>query len=335
MLGDAASFWTQFRADRQALAAAVAARYPLMSRSYVDYYVSSLGAIEGNPQVLLYVESDLGAPARALALVDALTGGGVQVAGARCLDVGCSNGALLLAARSRGAGACLGIDTSDDRLESARMVCAGSDIELRRADARASLPGRFDLVFCTDVLEHVPGWPRVVERIAEALAPGGSAFVSLHNAGHRQSVLSEPHHGVPGLTLLPAAEAAPLWERVRSALGSTLDYDVYEWPSYAELWELARGLGCTATPWADSEWMDNRFWAGYREQCGALQAEVAAALDRLALPAAVAERLRAAVAAHCERRIAAHERFEQNPADPLALYMVYYAQPINVLLRRA
>ena len=69
----------------------------------------------------------------------------------------------------------------DRRLVSARMVCAGSGIEFLQADAREEELGRqFDLILCTDVLEHVPGWPRVIERIAEALAPAGAAFVSVN-----------------------------------------------------------------------------------------------------------------------------------------------------------
>ena len=159
MLNDATAFWEQFRADLQPLVQAVAARYPLVPRSYIERFTSGLRAIEGNPQVLTYIESDLGAIGRSLVLIDILIAGGIRVAGSHCLDVGCSNGALLRAARARGAGRCLGLDTSEERLVSARMVCADSGVDFLRADAREELPGEFDLILCTDVLEHVPGGP--------------------------------------------------------------------------------------------------------------------------------------------------------------------------------
>jgi len=335
VLNDATAFWEQFRTDLQPLVQAVAARYPLGPRPYVERFFSGLRALEGNPQVLTYVESDLGALGRSLALIDILTAGGVRVSGARCLDVGCSNGALLRAAKARGAGRCLGLDTSEERLVSARMVCADSGVEFLKADAREELPDEFDLILCTDVLEHVPGWARVVERIAKALAPAGAAFISLHNSRHPTTILSEPHYGIPGLSLLPFSEAAPLWARVRGALGNALDYDVYEWPSYTELATIARSLGFTPTPWTDSAWMRAPFWHGYQDRRDALLCNVATALDRLTLPPADASHLLRAVSSYCELLVQNHERFERTVNNRLEFYMLYYAQPINVLLRQA
>ena len=132
-------------------------------------------------------------------------------------------------------------------------------------------------------------------RIAKALAPDGAAFISLHNSRHPTSILSEPHYGIPGLSLLPFSEAAPLWARLRGDLGNTLDYDVYEWPSYADLETMARSVGFTASPWTDSEWMSAPFWQGYRDRRDALLRDVAAALRQLKLPAADAARLLATV----------------------------------------
>jgi len=335
VLNDATAFWKQFRADLQPLIQATAARYPLVPRPYVARYISGLRAIEDNPQVLTYVESDLGAIGRSLALIDILIAGGVRVAGARCLDVGCSNGALLRAAKARGAGRCLGLDTSEDRLVSARMLCAGSGVEFLQADAREELPGEFDLILCTDVLEHVPGWGRVVERIAKALAPNGAAFISLHNSRHPTTIMSEPHYALPALSLLPCSEAAPLWGRVREALGSTLDYDVYDWPSYADLETMARNVGLTPTPWTDSEWMDAPFWHSYRDRLDALLHNVADALRQSKIPSADATRLLATATSYGELFVQDHERFERAPRERLNFYMIYYAQPINVLLRRA
>lgn len=333
-LSDAATFWTQFSARPGSLTDTLAQTYPLVPRPYVERFMSALSLIEGDPQVLTYVESDLGAIGRAQSLIDVLIGGGVRVEGARCLDIGCSNGALLRAARARGASRCVGIDISDERLVSARMVCGDDAVELLVADARRGLPGEFDLVLCTDVLEHVPEWRDVLAQIAGALAPCGAAWISLHNARHRSSVLSEPHFGVPGLCLLPADEAAPLWERVRERLGNRLAYDVFEWPSFADIDAAAASLGLTRAPWTDIEWMTASFWKDVAARWGDLERDVAAAFDRLGLPPDDARRLDQAVREYGARLLDDHARFDPDADDRLGFYMRYYAQPLNVLLRR-
>src|SRR5262249_20835713 len=160
--------------------------------------------------------------------------------------------------------------------------------EFVEGDARDELPKDFDLIFCVDVLEHVPGWSRVIDRIADALVPGGAAFVSIHNAQHPASVLSEPHYGLPGLTLLPHQDARACWEQVRGALGNTLDYEVYEWPSHATLRAAAQGLGLTVAPLTGVEWMKERFWEGHVERRTKLEDDVAAALQRMPVPGAEA-----------------------------------------------
>jgi SAM-dependent methyltransferase len=212
-----------FRSDRVSLLHALYAKYPLMPPHYVYHFVECLAGIEGNAQIVSYVDADLGALDRGLALVDSIIAAGYRVSGARCLDIGCSNGALLVAAQMRGAGRCLGVDLSEARLVSARKVCVGKPIDLLRSDvASDAIPGTYDVVFCTDVLEHVPEWSRIIDQIRGALAPGGSAFVFLHNARQPSSVRSEPHYGVPGLVLLPRAQAAEVWCEIHDEVGGDI-----------------------------------------------------------------------------------------------------------------
>ena len=197
---DAETFWRLFRTKRGALYRALIETYPMMPPHYVMYFVDSFADLEGNPRAMSYVESDLGSAARSLELIDGLvSGGALQVAGARCLDIGCSNGSLLRALQDRGAGACVGVDVSQQRLISARKVCLGRQVDFLQLDAAVDrLQGTFDLIFCLDVLEHVADGQGLIARAAEALAPGGTMYVSLHNARHPGVVLSEPHYGVPG-----------------------------------------------------------------------------------------------------------------------------------------
>ena len=240
---DATEYWRLFRADREKLYVTLSAAYPLMPLHYVMYHVDGSEEHEGNPRIMTYVESDLGAAGRARELIRGLVAGGaVRVAGAQCLDIGCSNGALLIAAQAEGARAGVGIDFDPRRLESARRVGLGrKQLEFLQLDASTEpLPGTFDTIFCNDVLEHVSDWRQLLRHAATALAPGGTMFLSLHNARQPSVVLSEPHYGVPGLVLLPPADAAACWYRVRAVVGGTLDYEVTSWPLYLDIASSAR-----------------------------------------------------------------------------------------------
>lgn len=54
-----------------------------------------------------------------------------------------------------------------------------------------ALSGRFDVVLCTEVLEHVEQWPLVLDCAAAALRPGGTLIVTCAST-HR------PPHGANG-----------------------------------------------------------------------------------------------------------------------------------------
>jgi hypothetical protein len=66
-----------------------------------------------------------------------------------------------------------------------------------------------------------------------------------------------------------------------------------------------------------------------------LEADAAAALERLPVPDPEAQMLLGAVKDYATLYTQDHERFAQQPeAGRLDFYLRYYAQPINVLLRR-
>ena len=80
----------------------------------------------------------------------------------------------------------LGIDASEDALEAARahLEVSGLDVEYRAATAEAlaeSLPGRFDLVTCMELVEHVPDGAALVAACARLARPGGTVVFSTIN----------------------------------------------------------------------------------------------------------------------------------------------------------
>ena len=107
------------------------------------------------------------------------------LAGARVLDVGCGGGLLSEALAALGARV-TGIDASERAVEIARLHLheSGRQVEYEcttaeaHADAQA---GRYDLVTCMELLEHVPEPASVIDACARLLRPGGAACFSTLN----------------------------------------------------------------------------------------------------------------------------------------------------------
>ena len=103
--------------------------------------------------------------------------------GDRVLDLGCGAGRFLAAAAAAG-GHPVGVEIADAALERARRNAPGA--ELHRVDPDADLPledGSIDLVWCSEVLEHVADTAQFLGEVRRVLAPGGRALVTT------------PHHG--------------------------------------------------------------------------------------------------------------------------------------------
>lgn len=125
---------------------------------YVQWRASALGAITESLEQ---------------ALVFRLAG---PLAGRHVLDVGCGDGAHVIAAARQGARA-VGADRSPAMIGAARQRAAeaGLPAEFRVADASA-LPfadGRFDVVLAVTVLCFVRDAPGALREMARVLAPGG------------------------------------------------------------------------------------------------------------------------------------------------------------------
>jgi SAM-dependent methyltransferase len=242
------------------------------------------------------------------------------------------------------------VDVSPTRLESARFLCAGTSIELHALDFVAQgLPeglGPFDVVFCTDVLEHVHSVPQAISGLKQALAPASDSYVyvSLFNGWHPSCVRSEPHYGVPGLVLLDPEDAREIWYGLRSGLQSTLDYEVQEWPEYATLKALAAQNRLRLELFGDDRVTALRtrgaFWRGYVRRLEALGREVRGDLARLALPPGSRDLIEGRFEAYGRRWVEAHGAFaDAEPRLPedavLDFYMTWYAQPLRFWLRHA
>jgi 2-polyprenyl-3-methyl-5-hydroxy-6-metoxy-1,4-benzoquinol methylase len=97
--------------------------------------------------------------------------------GAKILDLGCGTGYLLNWLVRQPGIAASGVDGSPTQLEIARRNLP--NVEFTCSDGLTYLrenPDTFDGIFCTDVLEHIPGTELVIEWVQTAraaLRPGG------------------------------------------------------------------------------------------------------------------------------------------------------------------
>jgi 2-polyprenyl-6-hydroxyphenyl methylase/3-demethylubiquinone-9 3-methyltransferase len=108
-----------------------------------------------------------------------------RLAGKTVLDVGCGGGILAEAMARRGARV-KGIDLSDKALKVAQLHLLESrqavDYEAVSAEELAARePGRYDVVTCMELLEHVPDPGSMVRACAALAKPGAHLFFSTIN----------------------------------------------------------------------------------------------------------------------------------------------------------
>ena len=116
------------------------------------------------------------------------------LAGQRVLDVGCGGG-LLTESLARAGAQVTGIDLAPGMIEVARLHAAESGlvIDYRFASAEElarESAGRFAVVTCMEMLEHVPDPAAMVVTLARLLCPGGALFVSTLNRNLKSFLLA-------------------------------------------------------------------------------------------------------------------------------------------------
>ena len=109
----------------------------------------------------------------------------LSVQNPKILDVGCGGGILSEALAKTGAQV-TGIDLSRAAIEVAEQHAQkqGLKIDYRYESVEEVVrryAGRFDVVTCMEMLEHVPAPDKIVAACAQALKPGGHAFFSTIN----------------------------------------------------------------------------------------------------------------------------------------------------------
>lgn len=103
----------------------------------------------------------------------------------RFLDIGCNVGAVCEAARRQGYES-MGIDLDEATLQKARELSPECRFERLTSYELASQGEKFDMVFCTEVLEHVPETQAFAASFRDLLNEGGILYLTTPDAGHRK-----------------------------------------------------------------------------------------------------------------------------------------------------
>ncbi|HEU4780129.1 MAG TPA: bifunctional 2-polyprenyl-6-hydroxyphenol methylase/3-demethylubiquinol 3-O-methyltransferase UbiG [Steroidobacteraceae bacterium] len=115
------------------------------------------------------------------------------LAGASVLDVGCGGG-LLAESLARAGAQVTAIDLAPSMVETARLhaLDCGLTIDYRVEAAEQLLksPGKFDVLTCMEMLEHVPDPAATVAVLGKLLRPGGHLFLSTINRNFRSFALA-------------------------------------------------------------------------------------------------------------------------------------------------
>lgn len=107
------------------------------------------------------------------------------LAGKAVVDIGCGGGILAESMARKGANV-TGIDLSEKALKVADLHSLESGVQVRyelisAEDLAAREAGRYDVVTCMEMLEHVPDPAAVVRACASLVKPGGHVFFSTIN----------------------------------------------------------------------------------------------------------------------------------------------------------
>ena len=116
------------------------------------------------------------------------------LAGKTVLDVGCGGGILSEAMAQRGAQV-TGIDMGEAPLAVARLHQheTGVEVDYQQTTAEALAeqePGKYDVVTCLEMLEHVPEPASVIQACATLVKPGGHVFFSTINRNPKSYLLA-------------------------------------------------------------------------------------------------------------------------------------------------
>jgi 2-polyprenyl-3-methyl-5-hydroxy-6-metoxy-1,4-benzoquinol methylase len=156
---------------------------------------------------------------------------GLAGANGRVLDVGCAQGTLGLMLAERGLSVTL-LDIREQNIEYARARHQKGDVRFEVGFLGPTSPpsNDYDVVICTEVLEHVPRPAEFLMQLREKGRPGGALCLTTPNASYL--LARHPSYGDAAQAVIDESEP------------NSLDGDSHRYLfTKEELMALARGIG--------------------------------------------------------------------------------------------
>lgn len=102
--------------------------------------------------------------------------------------------------------------------------------------------GKFDVITCIDVIEHVDDVPGAMKNMVDLLNPGGILVLQMPNKDSISNVMADSHFGIFGITLLEHSDARRLFY---CNFPPSNPYDVGEYYQQGHYLKLLASLDCT------------------------------------------------------------------------------------------
>lgn len=167
--------------------------------------------------------------------------------GKRYLDVGCGYGGFPIAFAMAGVSEAIGIDINSELINLAHnlvkdyscpvqpnfLVC-----DILNLDEKIKL-GKFDIITCNDVIEHVSSPSLLIERLSTLLNNHGILYMEIPNAFNYNMIFRDGHYGLFGISLLDPINAKSYFEYIYK----NQIYDVGEYLDFYGYLKLFRSYG--------------------------------------------------------------------------------------------
>lgn len=103
---------------------------------------------------------------------------GIDLRGARLLEIGCGNGnGLRLLDRRFAPRALVGIDPMPEQIDRALRTPGRAEVRLGDVTRLELADASFDAIFVFGVLHHVPKWTQALAELRRVLVPGGALLI--------------------------------------------------------------------------------------------------------------------------------------------------------------
>jgi 2-polyprenyl-3-methyl-5-hydroxy-6-metoxy-1,4-benzoquinol methylase len=175
-----------------------------------------------SPTYEMYVNYALNTNKRGEVIAD-LISKYIKLKGKSFLDVGTAYGGYLVAFAKRGCFPCKGVDIDKDFIRLGKLNLKGNNLNpdaMIRMDISYALPdffkeNKFDIITCADVIEHVHDVKKSIKNIKSLMKDKGCLLLEIPNRYQIDNVISDPHFGLFGITLLDGSEAVEYFTSLR------------------------------------------------------------------------------------------------------------------------